>query len=138
MKVVHTGLCGLSSHPPELLVILLLSVRTTVIVAPFWVSRGQRQQPGPPVHRCLPCRPTNYCGYQQGEPSPYLISRVLLEELDFRGLVSLAANDQDPSTPVHRSYPLSHPVTIPFAGTVGSPDFLPLRTTVVQDPRAAI
>ena len=33
----------------------------------------------------LPCRPTKSCGYRQGEPSPYLVSRVLLEEPDFRG-----------------------------------------------------
>src|SRR4051812_6594122 len=48
------------------------------------MSHGQRQQSGPPVHRCLPCRPTNSCGYRQGETSPYLVSRVLFEELDFR------------------------------------------------------
>ena len=52
------------------------------------------QQPGPPVHRCLPCRPVKARGYQQGEPSPYLVSHVLLEELDFHGLVTLAANEQ--------------------------------------------
>src|ERR1041385_2256023 len=31
----------------------------------------------PPERRCLLCRPTNSCGYQQGEPSPYLVSRLL-------------------------------------------------------------
>src|SRR3954471_12700621 len=87
---------GYSSHPPNPLSILLFSVGTTVIVGPFWMSRGQRQQPGPPVHRCLPCRPTNSCGYQQSEPSPYLIARVLLEELDFRTTGYLTANEQGP------------------------------------------
>src|SRR3954462_15313004 len=42
-----------------------------------------KQRPGPPVHRCLPCRPVKARGYQQGEPSPYLVSHVLLVELDF-------------------------------------------------------
>src|SRR3954465_5521832 len=72
-----------------------------------------------------PVVPPSHCGYQQGEPSPYLASRVLLGELDFRGLVTLAANDQGPSTPVNWSYPPCSPVAIPLAGTVGSPDFLP-------------
>src|SRR3954466_3284837 len=53
------------------------------------------------------------------------LSRVLLEELDFRGLVTLAANEQGPSTPVHWSYPPCRPVAIPLAGIAGSPDFLP-------------
>src|SRR3954466_14955247 len=73
----------------------------------------------------FPVIPSKICGYRQGEPSPYLVSRVLLEELNFRGLVTLAANDQGTSTPVHWSYPPCHPVAIPLAGTVGSPDSLP-------------
>ena len=72
-----------------------------------------------------PVVPPSLCGYRQGEPSPYLVSCVLLEELDFRSLVTLAANDQGPSTPVHRSYPPCRPVAIPLAGTVGSPVSLP-------------
>ena len=51
---------------------------------------------------CLPCRPTKSCGYRQGEPSPYLVSRVLLVELDFRGLVTLAEYEQGASTPLRR------------------------------------
>src|SRR3954465_1989227 len=77
-----------------------------------------------------PVVPPSHCGYQQGEPSPYLVLRVLREELDFRGLVTLAANDQGPSTPVHWSCPPCRPVAISLAGTVGSPDFLPSRTLV--------
>ena len=45
-------------------------------------------------------RPVTSRGYRQGDPSPYLISRVLLEELDFRGLVTLADNDQGPGPPL--------------------------------------
>ena len=64
---------------------------------------------------------------------------MLLEELDFRGLVTLTDNDQGPGTPHTGSTRLPcRPVTIPLAGTVGSPDYLPLRTTVVQNPRAAL
>src|SRR4051812_16443375 len=59
------------------------------------MSCGQRKQPGPQVHRCLPCRPTNSCGYRQGEPSPYLVSCVLLVELDFRTTEYLSATSKD-------------------------------------------
>src|SRR4051812_48150498 len=92
------------------------------------MSRGQRQQPGPPVHRCLPCRPTNSCGYQQGEPPPYLVSRLLFEELDFRTTGYLMANEQGPGP---RWYPPVLPSRYnPCAGSVGSPDSLPSRTLV--------
>src|SRR3954463_14429917 len=87
----------------------------------------------------LPCRPTNSCGYQQGEPSPYLISRVLFEELYFRTTGYITAIEQVPGPSytggIHLSYRSD---TISCAGTVGLHDFLPLRTIVVQDPRAAI
>src|SRR3954468_10045606 len=92
------------------------------------MSRGQRQQSGPPVHRCLPCRPTNSCGYRQGELSPYLVSRVLFEELDFRTTGCLTDNEQGPGP---RWYPPVLPSrSNPCAGTVGSPDSLPVRTPV--------
>ena len=95
------------------------------------MSRGQRQQPGPPVHRCLPCRPTKSCGYQQGEPSPYLVLRVLFEELDFRTTGYLTAIEQVPGLPCTGGIHLScRSNTIPYAGTVGSPDSLPVRTPV--------
>src|SRR3954462_3410222 len=81
----------------------------------------------------LPCRPTNSCGYQQGEPSPYLISRLLFEELDFRTTEYLSAIEQVPGPPytsgIHLSYRSD---MIPCAGTVGSPDSLPVRTIEVQ------
>src|SRR3954470_22768909 len=57
--------------------------------------RGQRQQSRSPVRRCLPCRPTNSCGYQQGEPSLYLVSCVLLVELDFCTTGYLTATSKD-------------------------------------------
>src|ERR1041385_7268445 len=106
---------------------ILLTCGTTVIVASTKLTRGQRQQSGPPVHRCLPCRPTKSLQLPEGEPTPYLISRVLFVELDFRGLVTLARYEQGPSTPVTSVvHSLSRaPDNIPLAGTVGSPDFLP-------------
>ena len=72
--------------------------QTTVIVARLVNTTDNEQQQGPPplpepVAAC-PVVPSKLCGYRQGEPSPYLISRVLLEEPDFRGLVTLADNDQ--------------------------------------------
>src|SRR4051812_9340854 len=87
----------------------------------------------------LPCRPTNSGGYQQGEPSPYLVSRLLFDELDFRTTEYLSAIEQVPGLPYTGGIHLScRPDTIHRAGTVGSPDSLPVRTTVVQYPRTAI
>src|SRR3954469_23313500 len=76
----------------------------------------------------LPCRPTNSCGYQQGESSSYLISLVLFEEPNFRTTGYLTANEQGPGP---RWYPPVLPSRYnPFAGTIGSPDSLPVRTLV--------
>jgi len=101
---------------------------------PDWVTRGQRQAPSPPlITRAgsirLPCRPVTSRGYQQGDPSPYLISRALLEAHDFSYLTGyLTANAQGPSPPLTGSIRLSRrPDTIPCAGTVGSPDSLPFE-----------
>src|SRR3954462_12955929 len=69
--------------------------------------------------RCLPCRPTNSYGYQQGEPSPYLVSRVLLVELDFRttGYLMTTSKDQD-----HDGIRLScRSDTIPAQAPLGHP-----------------
>src|SRR3954465_477157 len=87
----------------------------------------------------LPCRPTNSCGYQQGEPSPYLVSRLLFGELDFPTTGYLTAIKQVPDPTYTGGIHLScRSNTIPCAGTVGSPDSLPLRTTVFQYPMTAI
>src|SRR3954467_2481350 len=83
------------------------------------MSRGQRQQSGPPEHRCLPCRPTNSCGYQQGEPSPYLVSRVLLVELDFHTTGHITATSKDQA---HNGIRLScRSDTIPAWAPLGHP-----------------
>ena len=79
----------------------------------------------------LPCRPTNSCGYQQGQPYPYLISRLLFEELDFRTTGYLSASVQVSGPPYTGGIHMScRSDTIPCAGTVGSPDSLPLWTPV--------
>src|ERR1041384_4801766 len=46
--------------------------------------------------------PPSSCGYQQGEPTPYLFSRMLLVELDFRttGYPSATNKYQARRTPV--------------------------------------
>ena len=117
--------------------------RTTVIVARLVNTTDNEQQQGPPpllepVAACLVV-PSKVRGYRQGEPSPYLISRVLLEKLDFRSLVTLAEYDQGPSTPVTSVVPsLSFPTQYLSRAPLGRPTFLPLRTTAVQEPRAAI
>ena len=98
------------------------------------MNRGQRQQPGPPllpepVAAC-PVVPPSLCGYRQGQPSPYLVSRVLLEELDFRSLGNsreIRAGAKHTSN-VGRALPVVLDNT-PLAGTVGSPDFLTFKDT---------
>src|ERR1041385_5882025 len=87
----------------------------------------------------MPCHPVKARGYQQGEPSPYLVSRVLLVELDFSWFGNsreIRAGAKHASN-VGRTLPVV-PDAIPLAGTTGLPDFLPLRTTVDQDPRTSI
>ena len=69
-----------------------------------------------------PVVPPSLCGYRQGEPSPYLISPVLLGELDFRGLVTLARYEQGPSTPVTSVVPsLSFPTIYLSRAPLGRP-----------------
>src|SRR3954468_7044958 len=69
-----------------------------------------------------PVVPPSHCGYRQGEPSPYLVSRVLLAELDFRGLVTLARYAQGPSTPVTSVVPsLSFPTIYLSWAPLGRP-----------------
>src|ERR1041385_2136541 len=93
-----------------------------------------------------PVVPPSHCGYQQGEPSPYLVSRVLLVELDFRGLVTLARYEQGPSTPVTSVVPsLSLPTIYRSRAPLGRPtltfkdtswfECLPLSETRRYHPR---
>src|SRR3954465_10891801 len=69
-----------------------------------------------------PVVPPSHCGYQQGEPSPYLVSRVPLVEFDFCGLVTLARYEQGPSTPVTSVVPsLSFPKIYLSQAPLGRP-----------------
>src|SRR4051794_32532034 len=78
-----------------------------------------------------PVVPPSHCGYRQGEPSPYLVSRVLLVELDFRGLVTPARYEQGPSTPVTSVVPsLSFPTIYLSQAPLGRPTPYLLRTPV--------
>src|SRR3954463_9967070 len=75
----------------------------------------------------MPCHPTNSCGYKQGEPSPYLVSRLLQRARLSYYRVSLG-HEQGPDP---RWYPSVLPFRYnPCASTVGSPDSLPSRTLV--------
>src|SRR3954465_15004781 len=77
-----------------------------------------------------PVVPPSHCGYRQGEPSPYLVSRVLLVELEFRGFGNsreIRAGAKHASN-VGRTFPVV-PDDIPLASTVGSPDSLPFKDT---------
>src|SRR4051812_27228326 len=65
----------------------------------------------------MPCRPTNSCGYQQGEPSPYLVSRLL--QSTFRTTGYLSATNQDQA---HSGIRLScRSDTIPARAPLGHP-----------------
>src|SRR3954467_440589 len=59
-------------------------VGATIIVAPFRVSRGQRQQPGPPV-TSVPALSSHQLSAVTNKVNRLLtLSRVTHEELDFR------------------------------------------------------
>src|SRR3954463_8090924 len=78
-----------------------------------------------------PVVPRSHCGYRQGEPSPYLVSRVLLVELDFRGLITPARYEQGPSTPVMSVVPSMSFSTIYLSrAPLGCPTPYLLRTPV--------
>src|SRR3954470_16473138 len=75
---------------------------------------------------CPVVPPTLY-GYRQGEPSPYLVSRLLRRARLSYYRVSLG-HEQGPGP---RWYPPVQPFRYnPCPGTVGSPDYLPSRTPV--------
>src|SRR3954464_15720881 len=74
-----------------------------------------------------PVVPPTLCGYRQGEPSPYLVSRL------FRGarLSYYRASPDHEKGPEPRWYPSIPSFRYnPYAGTAGSPDSLPSRTPV--------
>src|SRR3954470_9343242 len=74
-----------------------------------------------------PVVPPTLCGYRQGEPSPYLVSRVLRRARLSYYRASLG-HEQGPDP---RWYPSVLPFRYnPCAGTDGSPDSLPSRTPV--------
>src|SRR3954464_1610255 len=87
----------------------------------------------------LPYRPTNSCGYQQGELSPYLVSRLLFEELDFRttGYLSSTNKYQAHRTPVGYICPVV-PIQYPAWAPLGHPTPYLLRIPVDQYPRIDI
>src|ERR1041385_7265592 len=131
VKVVRTSLCGLSSHPPEPLSILLLSVRTTIIVVPYL---GESRT-------TTVARTTSNVGACLIVPPPLAVTNKVNRLLTLSRVCSLKSStfvQQDPSRP--RTVPgPPHPggihltcrsAKIPCAGTVGSPDSLPLRTPV--------
>src|SRR3954467_1125356 len=76
--------------------------------------------------------------YRQGEPSPYLVSRLLRRARLSYNRVSL--DHEQVSGPPHTGgiHLNCRSDTIHCAGTVGSPDSLPLRIPVYQYPRPAI
>src|SRR3954469_3409483 len=85
-----------------------------------------------------PVVPSKLCGYRQGEPSPYLVSRVLLEELDFRGF----GNSRGQRSGAKHTGTLVVPSLSSRRNTTRGHHWvarlLPLRTTVAQVPRASI
>src|SRR3954469_8474396 len=104
----------------------------------FKPTHGQRQQQD---HQCIgACLvvPPSHRGYQQGKPTPHLVSRLLLESSTF--VVWQISRDTSRGQALQyigSTLPVV-PDDIPLAGTVGSLDFLPLRTTVAWVPKAEL
>src|SRR4051812_29622405 len=75
--------------------------------------------------------PQTLCGYRQGEPSPYFVSR-LLRRAQLSYYRASHGHEQGPDP---RWYPSVLPFRYnPCAGTVESPDSLPSRTPVGSGP----
>src|SRR3954469_25765131 len=113
---------GLSSHPPNHLAFYYYLADNRYRCLTNNTTENEQQQ-GPPVHRGLPYRPIKARGYQQGEPSPYLFSHVLLVELDF----SWFGNSREIRAGAKHASNVGGtlPVVldaIPLAGIIGSPD----------------
>src|SRR3954462_1965222 len=108
-----------------------------MIVAPFRVSRGQRQQSGPPV-TSVPALSSHQLSAVTIKVNRLLtLSRDAHEELDFRDSGNSRGQRSESkytSTSVVPSLS-SHRNT--SRGYRGVTQLLPLRTTVVQDPMAA-
>src|SRR3954464_11335039 len=75
---------GYSSHPPNPLSILLVFCRDNRYRCPL-LNESQTTTTVRTTSNvgAFPVIPPSSFGYQQGEPSPYLVSRVLLIELNF-------------------------------------------------------
>src|SRR3954465_14890112 len=126
---------GYSSHTPNPLSILIIFCRNNRDCFPY-LSESRTTTAARSTHITraggrLPCRPTNSCGYRQGEPSPYLVSRFLRRAQ----LSYYRASHGHEQGPDPRWYPsvLSFRYN-PCAGTVGSPDSLLQGHPSVQVP----
>src|SRR3954465_13275581 len=77
-----------------------------------------------------PVVPPSLCGYQQGEPTPSLVSRLLRRARLSHSRESFG-HEQVPGRPHTGGIHLTcRSAKIPCTGTVGSPNSLPLRTLV--------
>src|SRR3954451_12290140 len=86
---------GYSSHPPNPLSILLIFCRDNRYRCPLLnESRTMTAVRTTSNVGACPIVPPSSCGYQQGEPSPYLVSRLLFEEIDFRTTEYLSATNK--------------------------------------------
>src|SRR3954471_11756843 len=86
----------------------------------------------------FPVVPSKLCGYRQGEPSPYLVSRVLLEELDFRSFGNSRGQRSGAKYTVTLVVPSLSSRRNTTRGHRWVARLLPLRKTVAQVPRADI
>src|SRR3954471_1511519 len=96
-----------SSHPPDPLSILIIICRNNRYRCPYlgelWTTTAARSTTITRASGRLSCRPTNSCGYRQGEPSPYLVSRLLRRARLLYNRVSLG--HEQVSGPSHTGSP---------------------------------
>ena len=100
---------GYSSHPPNPLSILLVFCRDNHYRCPLLnESRTTTAARTTKNFGACPIVPPSSCSYQQGELTPYLVSHMLLVELDFRttGYLSATNKYQARRTPVESTCPV--------------------------------
>src|SRR3954462_2120994 len=109
-----------------------------MIVAPFRVSRGQRQQAGPPI-TSVPALSSHQLSAVTNKVNRLLtLSLVTLEELDFCDFGNSRGQRAESKYPVMSVVPSLSSRRNTSRGYRWVTRLLPLRTTVARDPKAEL